>query len=175
MSAATTVYDWRYTKDDNCYATEYGSGFKVYIYKKRLDGRAKEKGKQLRLGPLDRKGEGFYPSLKAAEGEVFLWRMDVEGYKYDDEEDAWTHPRRQVAAAAMSDDEDEDEDMPAAVSPVEATTATTVSPDEASSVAGRLIMGGISGTSNSSSSSSSSSRDMEGEEGSRPAMRRKKP
>ncbi|SVD32201.1 uncharacterized protein METZ01_LOCUS385055, partial [marine metagenome] len=49
----------------------------------------------------------------------------------------------------MSDDEDEDEDMPAAVSPVE---ATTVSPDEASSVAGRLIMGRISGTSNSSSS-----------------------
>ena len=173
MSAATTVYDWRYTKDDNCYATEYGSGFKVYIYKKRLDGRAKEKGKQLRLGPLDRKGEGFYPSLKAAEGEVFLWRMDVEGYKYDDEEDAWTHPRRQVAAAAMSDDEDEDEDMPAAVSPVEATTATTVSPDEASSVAGRLIMGRISGTSN-SSSSSSSSRDMEGEEGGGDTRRRKR-
>ena len=106
--AATTVYDWRYTSDEHCYAIAYEGGFRVYIFKKRLDGRAKAKGKQLRKGPKEQAGHGVYPTRIAAEGEVFLWRMDVEGYVQDDDGN-WSHPRRRVVTAMSVDDDDDGE------------------------------------------------------------------
>ena len=105
---ASTRYEWRCTKDTNCYAKFREGQWKVYILRKHY--KKREKAQPLFKGPIATNGFGCYRDEEAAEGEVALWRLRIEGYQeVGGRPGEFYHPRRQEKKEQQNMDVDQDE------------------------------------------------------------------